>query len=239
MADEKRDFKGIWIPKEIWLNEELSAIEKIVWAEIDSLDSSERGCYMSNEHLAKFCQCSERTISSAISKLEKLKYITITSFDGRRRNIQSSIENIARQGRKYCEAESQNNAGHNSIYNIYNNTKDKIDNNSTPKISAYEELFQQLWKLYPNKKGVSSVSVKSKKRLLEIGYEKFANAIQCYKDEIAKNNTEEKYIKYGSTFFNSGYVDYLDKENVVDEKTELERLKETDPVEWEKRRPAF
>ena len=52
-----RDFKGIWIPKEIWLDERLNALDKIILAEINSLDG-EDGCYASNQYLAEFCQCS-------------------------------------------------------------------------------------------------------------------------------------------------------------------------------------
>ena len=33
-----RDFKGIWIPKDIWLTENLTLQEKVFLAEIDSLD---------------------------------------------------------------------------------------------------------------------------------------------------------------------------------------------------------
>jgi hypothetical protein len=40
----ERDFKGVWIPKEIWLDERLNALEKIILTEIDSLDATERGC---------------------------------------------------------------------------------------------------------------------------------------------------------------------------------------------------
>lgn len=29
----ERDFKGVWIPKEIWLDETLSTKEKLEWAE--------------------------------------------------------------------------------------------------------------------------------------------------------------------------------------------------------------
>ena len=50
---ENRDFKGVWIPKEIWLNTDLSIIEKVLLVEIDSLDNSDRGCFASNEYLAK------------------------------------------------------------------------------------------------------------------------------------------------------------------------------------------
>jgi len=35
----KRDFKGIWIPKEIWLNENLTLQEKVFLVEIESLDN--------------------------------------------------------------------------------------------------------------------------------------------------------------------------------------------------------
>ena len=48
---ENRDFKGVWIPKEIWLNTDLSIIEKVLLVEIDSLDNSDRGCFASNEYL--------------------------------------------------------------------------------------------------------------------------------------------------------------------------------------------
>ena len=86
---ENRNFKGIWIPKEIWLAEELSAIDKIILAEIDSLDN-ENHCTAGNEYFAKFCQCSEVTVSRSIAKLIELGYITKISFDGRIRKLKSN-----------------------------------------------------------------------------------------------------------------------------------------------------
>ena len=53
MAGEKRDFKGVWFPAEVWLDERLTALDKFILMEIDSLDNDD-GCYASNEHLAKF-----------------------------------------------------------------------------------------------------------------------------------------------------------------------------------------
>ena len=53
---ENRDFKGVWIPKEVWLDTRLNALDKVILMEIDSLDQGEKGCYASNEHLAEFCQ---------------------------------------------------------------------------------------------------------------------------------------------------------------------------------------
>ena len=100
----ERDFKGVWIPREIWLNEELSALDKIIFTEISSLDN-ENHCTASNEYLAKFCQCSERKVTDAIKKLKDMGLISEATFDGRRRIL--SIAKNATQGSKNCESESQ------------------------------------------------------------------------------------------------------------------------------------
>ena len=53
---KNRAFKGIWIPKEIWLSTDLKVMEKLVLVEIDSLDNEE-GCFASNDHFSKFFSC--------------------------------------------------------------------------------------------------------------------------------------------------------------------------------------
>ena len=75
--ENTRDFKGIWISKQIWLDKKLNALDKVILSEIDSLDSTEEGCYASNEYLADFCQCSPSKVSSSISKLIELNYIYV------------------------------------------------------------------------------------------------------------------------------------------------------------------
>ncbi|MFQ7545099.1 MAG: helix-turn-helix domain-containing protein [Turicibacter sp.] len=72
-----RDFKGIWIPREIWLNEDLSITEKVLLVEIDSLDN-ESGCFASNEYFAKFLKISKDRVSRLISGLCKKGYLTST-----------------------------------------------------------------------------------------------------------------------------------------------------------------
>lgn len=102
---EEREFKGVWIPKEIWLDERLNMIEKGILTEIDSLDDEEHGCYASNEYLAKFCQCSETKVSTSINKLIKLGYIYLKSFDGRKRILKSRLSNYERQTLKNLKAD--------------------------------------------------------------------------------------------------------------------------------------
>jgi hypothetical protein len=39
MEKSERNFKGIWISKEIWLDKKLKLIQKLFYAKIDSLDN--------------------------------------------------------------------------------------------------------------------------------------------------------------------------------------------------------
>lgn len=71
---QNRDFKGVWIPKEIWLNTELSITDKVLLAEIDSLDN-ENHCTASNEYFSEFFKVSVPTISRSIKKLKDLGFI--------------------------------------------------------------------------------------------------------------------------------------------------------------------
>jgi DNA-binding transcriptional regulator GbsR (MarR family) len=79
-----RDFKGVWIPKEVYLNTQLSLIEKILLVEITSLDN-EKGCFAGNSYFASFLGVSITSISLGIKKLIELGYIEKVSFDGRKR----------------------------------------------------------------------------------------------------------------------------------------------------------
>lgn len=86
MYETVRQFKGVWIPKEVWLDEKLTYFEKAVYAEIDSLDGEE-GCFASNKYLAGFFGCTERHIKRALAHLCELGYVKTEMFDGRKRVI--------------------------------------------------------------------------------------------------------------------------------------------------------
>lgn len=94
----------------------------------------------------------------------------------------------------------------------------KKDNKNTSCKSEAESLFENLWKLYPNKKGKAQVSLAAKQRLLKVGYDEMVRAIDRYKAELEKDSDWRK-PQNGSTFFNSGYVDYLDANYVLGKNT--------------------
>lgn len=74
---EERQFKGVWIPSELWLDKNLSLIEKCTLTEIDSLEDNEKGCYASNNYFAEFFNISPSRISQLLNQLKEKGYIKI------------------------------------------------------------------------------------------------------------------------------------------------------------------
>jgi len=74
---EQRKFEGIFIPKAVWEDRNLSMNEKGLLMEINSLDATEAHCYASNAYLANFLGCSEDTVSRGVKKLFELGYLSI------------------------------------------------------------------------------------------------------------------------------------------------------------------
>ena len=81
---------------------------------------------------------------------------------------------------------------------------------SKPSKREIDAFFESVWKLYPNKKGKGQVSDSKKKALFEIGYDEIKRAIERYQQELTIDSSW-RHLQNGSTFFNSGFVDYLDK----------------------------
>lgn len=140
--NDNRDFKGVWIPMEVWLDTRLNALDKVILMEIDSLDQGEKGCYASNEHLAEFCQCSKTKVSTVISKLIECGYLYIQNFDGRKRELKSRLSNFERQNIKNCNADIQNLKESNTYRNTDNNTvSNKKERKSKSK--SYDEQIAE------------------------------------------------------------------------------------------------
>jgi hypothetical protein len=89
MEKHDRDFKGVWIPKEIWLSENLSLMEKVLFVEIHSLDN-EHGCFATNKYFARFFGVGIRQIIRYINSLEEKGYITVTMQGPSNRTIRTT-----------------------------------------------------------------------------------------------------------------------------------------------------
>lgn len=91
---------------------------------------------------------------------------------------------------------------------------DTKDNNNgdcgkSPTTKEIELFFEMAWKKYPRKEGKGKVSKSKKKEVYKLGDE-FIRTIERFNAKVKAEGIEKQFIMHGSTFFNSGYVDYLD-----------------------------
>lgn len=131
----ERDFKGVWIPKEIWLDKNLSWIEKAFLAEISSL-SKQCECYASNEYFAGFFNLSKGRVSKIISALEKRGYIRVNIVykKGSKKQIESRKIFVAPLWSKTTIP-----YGHKRLYPMVENDQEIIYNNNIKYLSHFSE----------------------------------------------------------------------------------------------------
>lgn len=167
-----------------------------------------------------------QNVRTALKRFEKLEFLTNESTKhGRlitivnwgfyqsnedKPNKESSKELTDSQQTSNKEpTDSQQTANKELTSNKNEKNEKNVKNINTLCDKEATELFEKLWKLFPNKKGKGQVSLAAKRRLLKVGYEEMARAIDRYISELEKDS-EWRRAQNGSTFFNSGYIDYLD-----------------------------
>jgi len=127
----ERQFKGVWIPAEIWLDARLTLVEKALYAEIDSFSGIGKSFHKANETIQLEYGVSRPTVSKAIKKLESLGFIEST-FDGRIRHLTVQADRKIFTGRgKESFGQPERNlraAGKNSTSN---NTVERTTKNTT------------------------------------------------------------------------------------------------------------
>lgn len=117
----------------------------------------------------------------------------------------------------------------NTVY-AYKNTQSREEKSREEKKNTLckddvSELFEKLWKLYPVKKGKGQISDAKKIKLFQIGFDEMSRAIERYIRELGKDDWRKP--QNGSTFFNSGYIDYLDENYVPGEEKKTRGKKNT------------
>lgn len=230
---------GNYITIQGWMRTELnlSGNELIVYAIIYGFSQNKQGEFTGSvQYLADWVGCTKRTVTTILRKLvdEELVKKTVVQLDNNSKRVsyQANVvvgknflggEKISQGvgknflgGRKNfprgCEKISHNininnntNNNHRDINNVHSCSEPLED---TPEETA-EEFFERAWQYYPNKRGKGQVSDKSKERLMSHGWDNVKRAIDRYLEDLKKD--EWRQAQNGSTFFNSGYIDYLDE----------------------------
>lgn len=90
-----RQFKGVWIPAELWLNNNLTWLQKCLIAEIDSLSSKDKPCFASDAYLAEQFNVSLDRMKHLIMEVKSTGFVKTVSFDGRRRGMVVQYDSTA------------------------------------------------------------------------------------------------------------------------------------------------
>lgn len=168
---QERQFQGIWIPAEIWLDKELSVMEKLFLVEIQSLDDPEKGCWAGNAYFADFFDISKGRCTQIIKALEEKGLVeVVVNRKGKQivsrqirvvnklnkvfRKLNNPIKNIKQP---YLENDEENNTLSNNTKSNKEKTaaneKSSQDLQSDDAKAIEENFFSFFWENYPNKKG--------------------------------------------------------------------------------------
>src|SRR5574344_751308 len=191
MEEKDRQVKGIWIPIDIWKDDNLNWSEKILFIEIDSFTSNKKDCFISNEYISKLLGVSETSANKILSSLIKKGYVIKTAFDGRRRFVKSALTININQP---CEKVQGSIEFNDNILNIdtnIDNNKEDIDKSISKKVE--EEFIERMYLLYPSKCPKRNTSLnksyKDKERIRKL--------LKIYSmDDIEKVITYEVNEKY-------------------------------------------
>ena len=228
---KNRAFKGIWIPKEIWLSTDLKVMEKLVLVEIDSLDNEE-GCFASNDHFSKFFSLSKNRCSEIIKSLEKKGYITIeyvyqqgSKAISKRvikcvRKFDEGIREIDNPTRKteegYSEKCEDNNTSFSNTFNNTSNKKDIVEQSSTAPI-PYEEIVQYLnQKTGKNFKSTSKATQRHIKARFTDGFvlDDFKQVIDNKCGDWLRDRKMKEYLR-PETLFGAKFESYLNSKSTT------------------------
>jgi len=128
--------KGLCIPSDILLNEDLSDKEKIILSMILYLSEESKSCFASNKYIANIVNVTHERVSKIISSLKNKKYINVKlkyktdSKEIEQRQITPIVKNINRYSQEVQEGIGINNYSDSKKqpYPIVKNDKEIINN---------------------------------------------------------------------------------------------------------------
>ena len=205
----QRDFKGVWIPKEIWCQNDLNITEKIVLSVVSTLSEQDDGCFANNEYFAQLLNLSKGRVSKIINLLVKKGYLeTNFSYYSEMRKVEKRKIKICMEGGQKepqnTSFEVVNNQGYSQeqpyplvensqdiIYKYkkdYNNISSSQIFDAEPAQAIREQNFTEISRNLPAKRKIIDERVK-KKKVFEADSEAYLLA-KFLERCIAENNAK-------------------------------------------------
>jgi hypothetical protein len=220
-----RDFKGVWLPKEIYLHKGLTPTEKLLLAEINSF-STNGVCYASNKHFAEFLGISVKHVSVLVNKLAKLglvsveivykedskevdkRFITPICFEANTPPFENGypllVEKDTPPDTEGYPLPINTEVKEQYKKQVKEQEKDlKINKKNVPN-SEYEAEFETIWGNYPKKVGKKkalSSYIKARK-VNKYTYETIKLGLERYIRYLEDTCEDYQFIKDGKTWFN-------------------------------------
>lgn len=117
-----------------------------------------------------------------------------------------SLQDMSTEFTPTCKQSLHNNIDNNINNNIADNIDTSASESDAPKKESLKDIekdFEEVWAIYPKKQGKEAAK-KAYIKARKAGVSKLDIVIGVlkYKDFIKANNTADRYIKHGSTWFN-------------------------------------
>lgn len=211
---DKKEFTGVFVPADILMAQDLTPLQKLLYAEILALSGND-GCFASSSHFAQHLCITERRIRSNLADLEKLGYITrtVTKTNVRVIQIVKLSDEVGRK-RPRGRTETSGEVGHERPrgrtetsaevgrkrphkYNNKNNINTSINTKEIVAPTAAENNLEDICKLYlreiSNKSCCSPLETdKLSKLISEYGADKVKEAIEI---AVMRNRRSLAYIE--------------------------------------------
>jgi DNA-binding Lrp family transcriptional regulator len=200
--DQKREFTGVWIPKEIIEDDSLNGDEKMLYADIASFEN----CFILNETFAKRYKVSERTIQNRIKKLKDKGFVVEIAFNGRTRTLKSGYafswqtrKNLRGRGEETFVAEVKESS---PIDNNIDNIEKTINTTPTPFQGETDENFISFWSEYPKRVAKPSAVKAFQKAMKKTDLPTILIAIRKYKKTDQWRKDKGQFIPNPATWLN-------------------------------------
>ena len=209
---KSKGFEGVWIPKDVFIANDMTLHQKIIYSIVSNL-SSDAPCYASNHYIADLIGISHNRVSVHLNNLRKMDYIKIkiernnknAHITKRRIRVTEKLKHVV--GQHELEAESRfwqaQQVGNDveplvetDLSIIKNNNKEYNKDNISSSKSLIKDMenesFLKFWKTIPALRRVNKQ--RTKKNWILATHKESAETIQKAM-ELFVERVEPMYIK--------------------------------------------
>lgn len=122
MNEQTFAFTGVFIPAHIWCNDQISWLDKTVWAVVASNHNGLYYCESTDAQIAELLKENEMMITASVNKLTDLGYIHVSTGLGGERYLKVSFVVVIEREAQPEQQDTASTADVQAVVDIYNNS---------------------------------------------------------------------------------------------------------------------